>query len=232
MVRVNIQGYQKLTLLDYPERVACTVFTGGCNLRCPFCHNAGLVKTPLAYTSAEKDVLQYLSTRKGLLDGVCVTGGEPLLQPDLQDFLQRIKEMGFLVKLDTNGSLPQKLSALLQSGVVDYVAMDIKSSPDGYAKAVGLDVDFSAFERSIEMIRNSGIAYEFRTTAVKGIHTPSDFVEIGKRLGDVERYFIQGFVDSGNLLGSDCSAFTEEEMQNLLQAIIPFTPRARLRGIS
>ena len=229
---MNIQGYQKLTLLDYPEHVACTVFTGGCNLRCPFCHNADLVKTPLAHTNAAEDVLQYLSTRKGLLDGVCMTGGEPLLQPDLQDFLSRIKEMGFLVKLDTNGSLPQKLSLLLDSGLVNYVAMDIKSSPTGYAKAVGAEVDLGAFERSINLIRNSGIPHEFRTTAVKGIHTPADFEEIGKWLGAVDRYFIQRFVDSGNLLGSDCTAFSEEEMKNLLNTIIPFIPRAALRGVS
>ena len=142
---MNIQGFQKLTLLDYPEKVACTVFTGGCNLLCPFCHNAGLVRTPNDSTSLEDEVLPYLSRRRGLLDGVCVTGGEPLLQPDLQDFLSRVKQMGYLVKLDTNGSMPDRLRHLLSTGLVDYVAMDVKSSPAGYARAIGCNADFSKF---------------------------------------------------------------------------------------
>ena len=229
---MNIQGYQRLTLLDYPGRVACTVFTGGCNLRCPFCHNAGLVRTPMAHPSAQGEVLDYLAQRKGLLDGVCVTGGEPLLQPDLLDFLQRIKAMGYLVKLDTNGSLPKRLSEILKTGLVDYVAMDIKSSPAGYSDAAGCDVELAFFENSLELIRQSGIAHELRTTAVKGLHNRSDFEQIGAWLGSASPYFIQGFVDSGNLLGKGYTAFDEEEMQDLLQAVKPFIPHAQLRGLS
>ena len=229
---MNIQGYQKMTLLDYPGRVACTVFTGGCNLRCPFCHNAGIVRNPCEYESAEREVLDYLARRKGLLDGVCITGGEPLLQPDLADFIGRVKSMGYLVKLDTNGSLPDRLSRLLSMGQIDYVAMDVKSSPAGYARATGGDADPSCFAESMRLIRSSGIAHEFRTTAVKGIHTREDFEKIGKWIGADEPYFIQGFVDSGNLLGSGCSAFNADEMQALLQAVIPFIPSAQLRGIS
>ena len=228
---MNIQGYQKLTLLDYPERVACTVFTGGCNLRCPFCHNAGLVKTPFLQASAENDVLEYLVGRRGLLDGVCVTGGEPLLQPDLEKFLQRLKDMGYAVKLDTNGSLPEKLCTLLRSGLVDYVAMDVKSSPEGYARATGSELDSAVFAKSAELIRSSGVAYEFRTTAVKGIHTLADFEQIGRWLGDVP-YFIQGFVDSGNLLGTGCSAFEQAEMQQILNTVKPWIPNAQLRGLN
>ena len=228
---MNIQGFQKLTLLDYPEKVACTVFTGGCNLRCPFCHNAGLVCTPNAGVSFESEVFAYLSRRQGLLDGVCVTGGEPLLQPDLQDFLARVKQMGYLVKLDTNGSMPERLRNLLSTGLVDRVAMDIKSSPEGYARAIGCHADFSKFCESVDLIKAAGIDYEFRTTAVKGIHTVSDFESIGKWLAGDSPYFIQRFVDSGNLLGEGCQAFSEEEHDALLSAVKPYLPHASLRGV-
>lgn len=229
---MNIQGFQKLTLLDFPGRVACTVFTGGCNLHCPFCHNAGLVLEPHAHESAESDVLSYLEKRRGLLDGVCVTGGEPLLQTDLPAFLQRVKAMGYQIKLDTNGSMPEALQALLLSGLVDYVAMDVKSSPAGYARAIGCRAEMHRFEASVSHIKQSGIAFEFRTTAVKGIHTPADFTEIGKWLGADVPYYIQGFVDSGNLLGNGCTAFSADEMHRLLEAVLPYIPGARLRGIS
>lgn len=226
---MNVQGYQKLTLLDYPEKVACTVFTGGCNLRCPFCHNGGLVRTPFAAASIEAEVLDYLSKRRGLLDGVCITGGEPLLQPDLAKFVEQVKGMGYLVKLDTNGSLPDRLSELLATHLLDYVAMDVKSAPADYEAAVGTAVDVSAFEKSIALIKASDIPHEFRTTAVKGIHTPAQFEAIGRLLGD-EPYFIQQFVDSGNLLGTGCAAFTAKESEALLAAARIHTPRAALRG--
>ena len=227
---MNVQGYQKLTLLDFPGRLACTVFTGGCNLRCPFCHNGGLVRTPLANSGLEAEVLTYLKGRRGLLDGVCITGGEPLLQPDLERFVREVKEMGYLVKLDTNGSLPHKLEALLSTGLLDYVAMDVKSALADYETAVGTAVDAAAFARSIALIKASGIAHEFRTTAVKGIHTAAHFEAIGRLLGD-EPYFIQQFVDSGDLLGTGCAAFTPEESRELLAAARIYIPRAALRGI-
>lgn len=229
---MNIQGFQKMTLLDFPGRVACTVFTGGCNLRCPFCHNGGLVRTPMEHGNMTDAVLDYLSRRRGILDGVCLTGGEPLLQPDLEDFLFRLHEMGFLVKLDTNGALPKRLSRVLDAGLVDYVAMDVKSSPEGYGRATGSDISPDVFAESMDLIRRSGIPYEFRTTAVKGIHEVNDFCEIGKWLRAEDPYFIQTFVDSGNLLGSGCSAFDEEEMQTILLAVKPYLPRAELRGQS
>ena len=228
---MNVQGYQKLTLLDFPGRTACTVFTGGCNLRCPFCHNAGLVRTPLAGPNLTDEVLDYLAKRKGILDGVCVTGGEPLLQPDLERFLRRVKEMGYAVKLDTNGTLPGRLAAILATNLVDYVAMDIKSSPDGYAAATGADVDVSAVTDSLSILRDSGIPYELRTTAVRGIHTVADFAAIGQWLGDVPAYFIQRFVDSGQLLGEGYAAFSPEEMEQLLTTVREFTPSAQLRGM-
>ena len=227
---MNVQGFQKLTLLDFPGRTACTVFTGGCNLRCPFCHNAGLVRTPLAEANRTDEVLEYLQKRRGILDGVCVTGGEPLLQPDLADFIRRIKEMGYAVKLDTNGSLPDRLADLLARGLVDYVAMDVKSSPAGYAAATGTEVDVTVYDRSVQILRDSGVPYEFRTTAVGGIHTPEDFAAIGRWLGDVPRYFIQRFVDSGQLIGEGYTAFSLEEMEQLLTTVREYVPSAQLRG--
>lgn len=227
---MNVQGYQKLTLLDFPGKTACTVFTGGCNLRCPFCHNAGLVRNPLAQDNAAAEVLEYLQKRQGILDGVCVTGGEPLLQPDLADFLRDVRDLGYAVKLDTNGSLPDKLADLLAQGLVDYVAMDIKSSPQGYAKATGADLDPAVFARSVRVLRESGVPHEFRTTAVGGIHTPEDFVAIGRWLGEVPAYFIQRFVDSGQLLGEGFYPFSLEEMEHLLTTVRGYIPAAQLRG--
>lgn len=227
---MNIQGFAKLTLLDFPGRVAATVFTGGCNLRCPFCHNADLVRHPTAEENLEAEVLAYLEKRRGLLDGVCVTGGEPLLSPDLIPFLQKLKEMGYAVKLDTNGSLPERLKEVLGTGLVDYVAMDVKSSPEGYARAVGVSVDLAPFFASVDLIRSSGIAHEFRTTAVRGIHTLADFEAIGRWLSGERRYFIQGFRDSGNLLGSGCSAFGAVALSAILSAVQKYIPEAELRG--
>ena len=228
---MNVQGYQKLTLLDYPGRTACTVFTGGCNLRCPFCHNAGLVRTPLAGPNLTDEVLDYLAKRRGILDGVCVTGGEPLLQPDLEDFLRKVKGMGYAVKLDTNGMLPRRLAAVLATKLVDYVAMDIKSSPDGYAAATGTDADVSAVSDSLSILRDSGIPFELRTTAVRGLHTDADFAAIGEWIGEVPAYFIQRFVDSGQLLGSGFEAFSPEEMEHLLTTVRKHIPTAQLRGV-
>ena len=228
---MNVQGYQKLTLLDFPGRTACTVFTGGCNLRCPFCHNAGLVRTPLAGPNLTDEVLEYLQKRRGILDGVCVTGGEPLLQPDLEHFLRRVKEMGYAVKLDTNGTLPGRLAAILATHLVDYVAMDIKSSPDGYAAATGADADVSAVKDSLSILRAGSIPFELRTTAVRGIHTAADFAAIGEWIGEVPAYYIQRFVDSGQLLGSGFDAFSPEEMEHLLTTVREYVPSAQLRGV-
>lgn len=206
-----------MTLLDYPERTACTVFTGGCNLRCPYCHNADLVRRPMEKRSAEAEVLEYLSARRRLLDGVCITGGEPLLQPDLLDFIGRVKEMGYAVKLDTNGRLPERLDRVLRSGLVDYVAMDLKHQPARYAEAVGCEVDTEHFLRSIRILEEGAVAHEFRTTAVKGIHEPRDFEVMAKLISPETPYFIQCFRDSGNLLGQGCGAFSEEEIEECLR---------------
>ncbi len=228
---MNVQGFAKMTLLDYPGRVAATVFCGGCDLRCPFCHNASLVKTPHRMPNQEAEVLSYLEKRKNLLDGVCVTGGEPLLQKDLKDFLKTIKGMGYAVKLDTNGSQPHRLREILESGLVDMVAMDVKSAPRGYAAATGVDADPSAFSESVELIKASGIPREFRTTLVKGIHDAALVAEAAALVGN-EPYFLQSFKDSGEILGQGCEAFDPEELKQLLNQARNYAPQAELRGIS
>lgn len=229
---MNLQGYQKLTLLDFPGKVACTVFTGGCNFKCPFCHNASLVLSPNAYTSAQEDIFIYLASRRGIIDGVCITGGEPLLQPDIEDFIIKVKELGLLVKLDTNGSFPDKLKNLIDKGLLDYVAMDIKSSKENYSKLCGVDASIENIEKSVEIITTSGVPYEFRTTAVKELHTKEDFLNIGIWLKGAEKYFIQGFVDSGNLIEDGLSAFSLEQMQEILEIVKQNIPEAELRGLN
>ena len=229
---MGIAGLQKLTLLDYPGKVACTVFFGGCNLRCPFCHNASLVvsrgEMPLL---REKEFFAFLEKRRGILDGVCVTGGEPLLYPSVGDFLARIRAMGYLVKLDTNGTLPERLEPLLAGHSVDYVAMDIKNSLAGYEAAVGISVDTDKILRSIERIRSSGMDHEFRTTVVRGIHTEEDVMEMARLVGD-SPYFLQGFIDSGDLIdGAELSAFSKEEMLALRDKAREFAPKCEVRGV-
>ncbi len=214
---VNIQGFQKMTLLDFPGKTACTVFTGGCNLRCPFCHNADLVRHPMERGSLEGEVLEYLKKRRGLIDGVCITGGEPLLRPDLAEFIRCVKDMGYAVKLDTNGRLPDRLEQLLQTGLLDYVAMDLKHQPARYSAAVGCEADPEPFLRSIRILEAGATPHEFRTTAVKGIHEPQDFGIMASLLLPQTPYYIQCFRDSGNLLGQGCGAFSEEELAECLQ---------------
>ena len=230
---MKIQGFLKLTLLDYPERTACTVFTPGCNLRCPFCHNASLVmRSEENEDIPEEEVFSYLKKRCGILDGVCITGGEPMLQPDLEDFIRQIHSMGFLVKLDTNGTFPGRLKAFLDKGLLDYVAMDIKSSPEHYGLAAGVDgFDIQAVKESVSILKNSSISYEFRTTVVKGIHVMEDFTSIGKWLAGSEKYYLQSFVDSGDMISGGFAGFSREEMELLLQIVLPFVPETRLRGI-
>ena len=226
-------GFQKLTLLDFPGHVAATVFTGGCNLRCPFCHNATLVtdtsQTPILATD---EVLAYLKKRQGILDGVCVTGGEPTLQVDLPDFLRRLKEMGYAVKLDTNGTSPDTLRALIARGLLDYVAMDIKNCRERYGVTAGkIPFDTAPIEKSVKLLMSGSVPYEFRTTTVRGIHTAADFRAIGQWIAGAERYYLQGFVDSGSLIGGGFEAFTPGEMREFLAIAREWVPSAQLRGI-
>jgi pyruvate formate lyase activating enzyme len=228
-----IKGFAKLTLLDYPGRVACTVFTGGCNFRCPFCHNASLaIRAGEVDTIPESEVFELLKKRKGILDGVCITGGEPLLFGDeLYDFIVEIKKLGYAVKLDTNGSFPKRLASLIEAGLVDKVAMDIKNSPDKYALTAGVEgFDISPILESIELLKSSGVDYEFRTTVVKELHSPSDFEEIGKMIDGAKAYFLQSFVDSGDLIGEGLSAPSKEEMEEYKKIASRYVPNARIRG--
>ena len=227
-----IEGLQKTTLLDYPGCVACTLFAHGCNLRCPFCHNAGLVVRKPENIIEKEELAAFLQKRKGILDGVCLTGGEPLMQKGAIEFIEFLKSFGYKVKLDTNGFYPDRLSEIIERGLVDYIAMDIKSSKQGYAKAVGIqDIDIAPAVRSVELIIGSGIDYEFRTTAVKGLHLVSDFEEIGRWLSGAKRYFIQQFIDSGDLICSGLEAFTREETEKLLAAVRKYVPTAEIRGL-
>ena len=227
-----IKGFQKLTLLDYPGKVACTVFTGGCNLRCPFCHNALLVTEMDDIEYTEKEIFQHLERRKGVIEGVAVTGGEPLLQKDIERFLYELRCTGISIKLDTNGCYPEKLKDILELGLVDYVAMDIKNSPEKYALTVGLErFDISPIEKSIELLKNSGIEYEFRTTVTSNFHTVEDMQSIAQWLQGTKKYFLQNFVDSGMLIDSTCKGVSKSEMQEMLCAVRKFIPTAELRGI-
>jgi pyruvate formate lyase activating enzyme len=230
---MKVCGLQKLTLLDYPEKVACTVFTGGCNLRCPFCQNASLViGTPGADDVSDEELFAYLNKRRGLLDGVCVTGGEPLLHPGLADFLRRIRTLGYSIKLDTNGCFPDSLRELVAQGLVDYVAMDLKSSPQHYAETVGVaDFDFSVIRRSIDFLLAGPVDYEFRTTVVRGLHNRDILRDAALEIRGAKRYFLQKFVDSGDLIGTGLSAFSDSEMEEFLKVVSPYVKTAALRGI-
>lgn len=226
-----IGGLQKVTLLDYPGKVACTVFFTGCNLRCPYCHNPELVlpQNP-ADGLASESLFGFLASRTGKLDGVCITGGEPTLHPELPGIIRRIRSMGFLVKLDSNGTVPEMLEALLQENLLDYVAMDIKNAPDCYAETCGASV-IEKVQKSAALLKASGTDYEFRTTVCHPFHTPEHMAAIGRWLRGAKRYFIQPFVDSGSLLGSGVSALTKPELDALLDAVKPYIPAAKLRGV-
>lgn len=230
---MRIQGLQKLTLLDYPEHTACTVFTAGCNFRCPFCHNASLVvDIPKEASISEEEFFLFLEKRVGILDGVCVSGGEPLLQSDIEAFVKKIKDMGFAVKLDTNGSFPNKLIYLVEQGLVDYVAMDIKNSSDTYALTAGTQtLNLASVQKSVSYLKEGHVLYEFRTTVVKHYHSKESFEEIGKWLAGTERYFLQNFVDSGDLIGKNTRGCSEEEMKEFLTTVQKYIPGAKLRGM-
>lgn len=230
---MKIHGFQKLTLLDFPEKTASTVFTGGCNLRCPFCHNGDLVLSPASVgVISEDEVFSVLNKRRGFLDGVCITGGEPLLNADIGAFMKKIKDMGFLVKLDTNGTLPLRLHELILSGVVDYVAMDIKNAPDAYPKTVGIEnFDVTPIKKSVELLRASGVDHEFRTTLVKELHTLENMKEIGRWLKGEKKYFLQAFKLSANVLDKTLNGFEKDELEEMLKAVREYIPSAELRGV-
>jgi len=229
---MHIHGLQKLSMVDYPGKIAATVFTGGCNLRCPFCHNALLVtRLNESPRLEEEEVIKFLKSRRSLLDGVVLTGGEPLLQPGAADFLARVKDMGFAVKLDTNGCYPDILSRILEAGSVDYVAMDIKNCKEKYAATVGVpELDLTPVEHSIALLMSGKTDYEFRTTVVKELHTAEDIDAIGQWIRGAKRYFLQNFEDSGNLIADGFHGFSEEEIRVLSRRAAPHVEYIGVRG--
>ena len=226
-------GLQKLTLLDYPGAMACTVFTNGCNFRCPFCHNASIVTGKESDMPLDTDgLLAFLDSRKKILDGVCITGGEPLLHDELPGIISEMKKMGYKVKLDTNGSRPGRLREILEAGLVDYAAMDIKHSPEKYALASGSESALEPVKESVELLKNSSIEFEFRTTVVAQLHTPDDMESIARWIAGVKHYYLQNFADSGDILQRDTlfSPVPKDTLNEMLKRITPFVPGAVIRG--
>ena len=230
---MKIHGFQKMTLLDYPGKVACTVFTGGCNLRCPFCHNASLVTDIDGESEIKSDkIIDFLSKRKGLLDGVAITGGEPLLQPDIEDFISAVKSLGFSVKLDTNGCFPEKLKSLVNAKLIDYVAMDVKNSPEKYSITVDVEnFDYNRVKESIEFLKSGVVEYEFRTTVVSEYHTVKDIENISRVLAGAEKYYLQNFVDSGNLIGTNLHSHPKKILEQMRDVACKFIKIVEIRGI-
>ena len=228
---MKIQGLQKMTLLDYPGRVACTVFLGGCDFRCPFCHNFQLAEGPMPTMMEDDEFFAFLEKRRGLLDGVAITGGEPCLRQDLPAFLGRIHDVGFAVKLDTNGYHPRMLERVLGEGLVDYVAMDVKNSPRKYAATVGLaQFDLAPISESIGLLMESGIAYEFRTTVVRELHGTQDFEEIGAWIAGAQRYFLQAFTSGDAVPDQTLSAPDSDMLREFRDASARFVEHVEIRG--
>lgn len=230
---MQIHGLNKTTLLDYPGHVAATIFTGGCNFRCPYCHNASLVITPDASPSIpSSEVLAFLEKRKNILSGVCITGGEPTLQSDLGMFLSEIKKMGYLIKLDTNGTNPDMITTLFQKGLLDYVAMDIKSSQKGYLNATGgTTVDLKSVDDSIRFLMSAPINYEFRTTLVKELHGNEEILSIGKWIEGAKAYYLQPYKDSPNTICKGYHSPTQEAINQFVSLLKPYVPSIKVRGI-
>lgn len=230
---MQIHGLNKTTLLDFPEHVAATIFTGGCNFRCPFCHNKELVVNPGGQPLIpEAEILAFLKKRRGILTGVCITGGEPTLQEDLAEFITRIRAMGYLIKLDTNGSRPKVLARLLEKGLIDYAAMDIKASTGKYHVLAGVEtIDTSVIEESARILQESGIRYEFRTTVVKELHQKEDFEAIGKWLSGAQAYYLQGYRENENVICPGFHAYSREETEAFADILRRTIPRVEIRGM-
>ena len=229
---MRIHGLQKMTLLDFPGKVACTVFLGGCDFRCPFCHNYELIDGTAPGIMDDEACFAFLEKRTGLLDGVAITGGEPCLHPGLPAFIERVRGMGFQVKLDTNGMHPQMLESLLERGLVDYVAMDIKNSPEKYAQTAGLAaVDLEKVCQSITLLMRGNVPYEFRTTVVAQLHAAGDFHAIGAWIRGARQYFLQKFEDRDSVPFGNLSAPSDQALSEYLQIMREYVPHSQLRGV-
>lgn len=208
------------------------MFTGGCNLRCPFCHNGSIVCSPTGGEFSEEEIFTYLKKRRGILDGLVVSGGEPMLQADLPDFLQKVKELGYLVKLDTNGSFPEKLKEIIDKGLVDYAAMDIKNCKARYGETVGKTMfDIMPILKSVELLKTGQLPFEFRTTLVRGLHDRESLIALAEWIAPIDRYYMQNFVDSGDLIDSESEGFSKEETEAFLTAVQKIIPTAEIRGL-
>ena len=229
---MKIYGLQKMTLLDFPGKVACTVFLGGCDFRCPYCHNFELVNGTAPAVMEEEELMSFLKKRTGLLDGVAVTGGEPCLHRDLPDLLRKVRSLGFQTKLDTNGYHPELLSRILEEGLADYVAMDIKNSPSKYAMTVGLErIDPEPIRRSIDLLMQGTTEYEFRTTVVRELHEAQDFEEIGQMIAGASRYYLQKFTDRDTVPYGNLHAHSKESMQMFAEIVSKYVDYVSLRGV-
>ena len=229
---MKIHGLQKMTLLDFPGKVACTVFLGGCDFRCPYCHNFELVDGSAPAVMEEGELFAFLEKRRGLLDGVAITGGEPCLRPDLPDLLRGIRSLGYAVKLDTNGAHPDRLAAILGEGLADYVAMDIKNSPEKYAATAGLErIDLEPIRRSVRLLMASGVDHEFRTTVVDEFHEAADFEAIGAWIEGAKRYFLQAFIDRDSVPFGNLHAPSVEKLRQYEAVARRYVPDAQLRGV-
>lgn len=230
---MKICGFNKTTLLDYPGRVACTIFSGGCNFRCPFCQNGGLVVRPEEQPEySREEILSFLKKRQGVLDGVCVSGGEPTLSPSLGSLLQDIKNLGYSIKLDTNGSRPDTLKSLAEDGLIDMVAMDIKTSPERYSILTGIPhPDLNAIYESVDFLMSGNLDYEFRTTVVKKLHKESDFREIGMWLKGAKAYYLQAYRDSEEVLQPGFSSYSREELLHFRSILLESISLVEIRGI-
>ncbi len=229
---MKIHGLQKMTLLDFPGRVACTVFFGGCDMRCPFCHNAELLDGSAPAVMEEEELITFLKKRQGLLDGVAFTGGEPLLQKDLPELTKRVRDLGYPVKLDTNGTHPERLGRMIREGLVQYVAMDIKNSPERYAETAGLEkLDMQPIRESAAMLLGGNVDYEFRTTTVAELHDDSSFEQIGRWIRGAKRYYLQRFTDRDTVPFEGLHAPTEEQMKHWADILRPEIPAVELRGV-
>ena len=228
---MNIVGLQKLTLLDYPGRVACTVFLQGCNFNCPFCYNSSLIKSCKDNIISLDEFFNFLNSRKKVLDGVAITGGEPLLNPSIKEFIKQIKELNLLVKLDTNGSNPKLLKELINDNLLDYVAMDIKNSFKKYPMTCGAKVNIEDIKESISILLSSSIDYEFRTTIVKEFHEIEDFHEIGNIIKGAKNYFLQSYQEKDSVLNKKLHPLSKNELQSCLNVVKEYVENASIRGI-
>lgn len=230
---MQIHGFNKTTLLDYPGHLAATIFLGGCNFRCPYCHNASLVINPRKEdTIPPEDIFSTLKKRRGILEGVCITGGEPTIYPELKDFIRSIKDMGFLVKLDTNGNNPKVIKDLVNNKLIDYVAMDIKNSKEKYPISIGLPSFQTTFiEESVAYLLNGTIPYEFRTTVVKELHNLDDMIAIGRWIRGANSYYLQAFKDSGDVIAPGLTSYPKNELSKFREALLPYVRSIELRGI-